>query len=97
MNSVAKIVSTAYTGSEKTRDMVRAQIAERFGEAEAAKYDPYSNARTFAQWAQLGYTVKKGQTALRSTTLLDAKNQRGEPIKIPRTVCLFYQLQVERV
>ena len=76
--------------------MVRNQISERWGEAEAERYDPYSNARTFAQWTKLGFTVKKGQKALRSVTYIDSKNERGEVIKIPRTVSLFYQLQVER-
>lgn len=97
MQSIAESIATPYTGSEMTRDMVRAQIAERWGEDEAEKYDPYTNARTYAQWTKLGYRVKKAQTALRSTTFLDARNQRGEPIKIPRTVCLFYRLQVEKV
>ena len=97
MNTVAEIIATNYSGSEKTRDAVRAQIVERFGEEEGLRYDPYQNCRTYAQWIKLGYRVKKAQTALRSTTLLSAKNQKGEMIKIPRTVCLFYQLQVERV
>lgn len=77
--------------------MVRAQIVERWGEDEAIKYDPYQNCRTYVQWASLGYRPKKAQTALRSTTFLDSKNKRGEPIKIPRTVCLFYHLQVSKV
>ena len=97
MHSVAECIATNYSGSQATRDAVRAQIAERFGEEEAEKYDPYTNARTFAQWAQLGYTVKKGQTALRSVTYIEKKDARGTVIKIPRVINLFYVLQVDRV
>jgi len=97
MISVAECVATPYTGSQTTKDAVRAQIVERFGEAEGAKYDPYSNARTFAQWTQLGYTVKKGQKALRSITYIEKKDEKGVIIKIPRVVNLFYVLQVDRV
>ncbi|MGD0328453.1 MAG: hypothetical protein ABSB00_01925 [Minisyncoccia bacterium] len=96
MKSVEELVATPFTGSELTSTMIRNQISERWGEAEAARYDPYQNARTFAQWLKLGFTVKKGQKALRSITYIDAKNERGEDIKIPRTVLLFYRLQVER-
>lgn len=97
MKSVEELVATPFTGSELTQKMVRNQISERWGEAEACRYDPYSNARTWSQWVKLGFTVKKGQTALKSVTYIDSTNERGEAIKIPRTVSLFYRLQVEKV
>lgn len=96
MKSVEELVATPFTGSELTRTMIRNQISERWGEAEAERYNPYQNARTYAQWIKLGFTVKKGQTALRSVTYIDSTNEKGEAIKIPRTVSLFYRLQVER-
>lgn len=97
MKSVEELVATPFTGSELTQKMVRNQISERWGEAEAERYNPYQNARTFAQWTKLGYSVKKGQKALRSVTYIEGKNERGEVIKIPRPVSLFYRLQVEKV
>lgn len=96
MKSVEELVATPYTGSELTRKMIQNQIRERFGEAEALKYDPYTNCRTFKQWMSLGLVPKKGQRALQSVTYIESKNERGEVIKIPRTVSLFYRLQVER-
>lgn len=96
MKSVEELVATPFTGSELTKTMIKNQILERWGEAEAERYNPYQNARTYAQWIKLGFTVKKGQKALKSITYLDAKNERGEVVKIPRTVSLFYRLQVER-
>lgn len=97
MKSVEELVATPFTGSELTRTMIRNQISERWGEAEACRYDPYSNARTFSQWTKLGFRVRRNERALRSVTYLDSTNERGEAIKIPRTVSLFYRLQVEKV
>ncbi|MFA6414847.1 MAG: hypothetical protein WC217_01555 [Candidatus Paceibacterota bacterium] len=97
MKSVEELVATPFTGSELTKTMIKNQILERWGEAEAERYNPYQNARTWAQWTKLGFRVKKGQTALRSVTYIDSTNERGEAIKIPRTISLFYRLQVEKV
>lgn len=96
MKSVEDLVATPFTGSEHTQAMVRNQISERWGEVEAQRYDPYQNARTFAQWLKLGYRVKKGERALRSVTYVEIKNEKGELVKIPHTVLLFYRLQVEK-
>ena len=88
---------TNYTGSETTRDTVREEIERRWGAKEASRYDPYSNARTFGQWAAIGYRVRKGEKAIRSFTLIERKDEEGKVIKrYKRTILLFYVAQVEK-
>ncbi len=90
-----------WRGSHKTEDRVRKQIAERWGEEEAEKYDPTKNCFTFQTWWQLGYVVKKGEKALKSYTVLDEKvmDEEGHEQSIEKhmkNVYLFYYLQVEK-
>ncbi|HBV01728.1 MAG TPA: hypothetical protein DEF00_05120 [Candidatus Taylorbacteria bacterium] len=99
MNSISQVINdasvSAYTGSPTTRESVRAQIVERFGKKAAMEYDPYTNCFTFAKWSSMGYRIKPGEKALRSVTYIEMKDEKGEVIKkIPRTVYLFYFLQV---
>jgi hypothetical protein len=90
--------ATSYTGSEITRDMIQEQIRERYGDKEAEKYDPLVNCRTFKQWLTLGYRVRKGEKSLRSVTYVEEKDEKGNVVKKwPRTVHLFYYLQVEKL
>lgn len=89
---------SGYTGSTTTFELVAKEIKERWGEAEAAKYDPYTNALTFTKWAILGYRVKKGEKAIRSLTFVEVKDTDGNITKrFRKSVCLFYYLQVEKV
>jgi hypothetical protein len=94
-----------WKGSVKTADAVREEIAKRWGEEEAAKYDPLTNCFTLKTWNKLGYRVKKGEKAIRSLTYVEAKDQEEneetdgeeqEVQKYPKTVYLFYRLQVEK-
>ena len=84
-----------YKGSLKTKEMVSAQIEERFGVEAVKEYDPYQNCFTFREWLRRGYKVKKGERALRSVTYVEKRDPMGNVIKkYPKTVCLFYVLQV---
>ena len=91
-----------WRGSIKTADAVRQEIARRYGEAEAAKYDPLANCFTFQTWRAKGYYVKKGEKAIHSTTLIEVpeeeaqEGQQPEVHKYPKTVYLFYITQVEK-
>jgi hypothetical protein len=95
-----------WRGSEKTADAVRHEIARRWGDDEAAKYDPLTNCFTIGTWNQLGYRVKKGEKAIRSITYVEGTDQTDaaadaddeEPaVQIyPKTVYLFYRTQVEK-
>lgn len=88
-----------WKGSEQTAASVKQQILERFGEAEAKKYNPLKNCFTFKTWRAMGYHVKKGETALRSITLVEQTvNEDGteKKVRYQKSVCLFYQSQVEK-
>ena len=92
-----KITST-WTGSEKTSDIVRRQILARWGEEEAGNYDPKSNCLTFNSWLKNGYKVKKGEKAIKSFIVVEKKDKKGEVVrKYPKSINLFYFRQVEPV
>lgn len=91
----------AWKGSAKTEDIVRKQIAQRWGEEEAKKYDPAKNCFTFRTWWALGYVPRKGEKGLKSYTLLDevVKDENGKEKVLKKhikRVYLFYYLQIER-
>lgn len=98
MKNVKEILST-YTGSEKTYALVAQQIEKKWGKGEVENYDPYRNTLTFARWLSLGYRVKPGEKALVSNTVVEEKDEDGQPTKkrIPRKVFLFYEKQVEKI
>jgi hypothetical protein len=94
-----------WRGSAKTADAVRQEIARRWGDEEAEKYDPLTNCFTIQTWNQLGYRVKKGEKAIRSITYVEGKDQtedgeaddEDEDVRTyPKTVYLFYRTQVEK-
>jgi hypothetical protein len=94
-----------WRGSAKTAYAVREEIARRWGDAEAEKYDPLTNCFTIQTWNQLGFRVKKGEKAIRSITYVEAKDQtldaaedaeEAEVRTYPKTVYLFYRTQVEK-
>jgi hypothetical protein len=89
-----------WKGSEHTAAMVAAQIEERWGEEEAEKYDPETNCFTFQTWKLKGFSVKKGEHGLLSSTIITKKGEEdsgdgGKPTTYPKRVWLFYYLQVE--
>ena len=87
-----------WTGSVNTAELVRKQIITRWGLDEANNYDPKSNCLTFNQWLNVGYRVKKGETALKSFIVIEEKDEQGQVInKYHKTVNLFYIRQVERI
>ena len=91
-----------WKGSIQTADAVRDEIAKRYGEEEAVKYDPLKNCFTFQTWKAKGYYVKKGEKAIRSMTLIEAEDKNAkegtetEKRTYPKTVYLFYITQVEK-
>lgn len=102
MKNIKEVISeplSAYTGSEKTYALVAQQIEKKWGKKEVANYDPYRNTLTFARWLSLGYRVKPGEKALVSNTVVEEKDESGQPTKkrIPRKVFLFYEKQVEKI
>lgn len=91
-----------WKGSQRTAALVRQAIAERWGEEAAGRYDPRKNCFTFAGWKKLGYHVKKGEKSIPSITFIRKKVENEETgeerwTSYPRTVHLFFDLQVEPI
>lgn len=101
MKNIKEVLSeplSNYSGSEKTYALVAEQIEKKWGKKEVENYDPYRNTLTFARWLSLGYRVKPGEKALVSNTVVEEKDEDGQPKKrIPRKVFLFYYKQVEKI
>lgn len=96
MKSVAEIVSP-YRGSEKTYEMVKEQIRERWGDECAEEFDPAHDAAPYSFWISAGFQVRKFQKSLKSITFVDGKDEKGEIKKIRRTVNLFHRRQVDKI
>jgi hypothetical protein len=91
-------IKSNYRGSKKTYEMVKEQIRQRFGEAEAEAFDPYQNCLLFRQWNERGFRVKKGQKALKSITVVEDKDEAGNIVRSwPKNISLFYKTQVEKI
>jgi len=90
-------VKSNWTGSESTSDLVRKQIAERWGEDEAKRYNPFVNCFTFNGWLKNGYVVRKDEKAIRSFIIVEKKDKKTGAVveRRPKTIYLFFDLQVE--
>jgi len=90
-------VKSNWTGSENTFNLVRKQIAERWGEEEARRYNPQENCLTFRQWIKNGYIVRKGEKAIRSFVIVEKKDKEtGKVIeRRPKGINLFHEKQVD--
>lgn len=90
-------IKSNWTGSENTSDLVRKQIAKRWGEDEAKRYDPFVNCFTFNGWLKNGYVVKKDEKAIRSFIVIEKKDKETGAVtqRRPKTIYLFFDLQVE--
>ena len=90
-------VKSNWTGSENTSDLVRKQIAERWGEDEAKRYNPFVNCFTFKGWLKNGYVVKKDEKAIRSFIIVEKKDKKTGAVveRRPKTIYLFFDLQVK--
>jgi len=85
-----------YTGSQQTALAVKEEIQRRWGHEEAQNYDPFTNCRTFRQWLDMGYKVRRGERSIRSRTFVEKKDEQGNVLyTYPKTVHLFYHTQVE--
>ena len=89
-------ITTNYQGSKANYDDVKMQLEERCGKKIAADYKPTENCATYNTWKKAGYTVKRGEKALRSVTFIEKEDEEtGEMKRIRRTISLFHRVQVE--
>ena len=90
-------IKSNWTGSENTSDLVRKQIAQRWGEDEAKRYNPFVNCFTFNGWLKNGYVVRKDEKAIKSFIIVEKKDKKTGAVveRRPKTIYLFFDLQVE--
>lgn len=91
-----------YKGSKVNFQTCYSYIAERWGNKEAESYNPYENCFTLKKWNELGYRVIKGEHAIKCLNYIPITkiNEKGEDEQVgvyPKTVNLFYILQVRKV
>lgn len=92
------LILSNWKGSDRTAEYVRKQILNRWGQEAADQYDPKHNCLTFNQWLENGYRVKKSEKALKSITMIEKKDEKGQIVQTyPKTVNLFYVGQVEKI
>lgn len=87
---------SSYRGSERTLEMVRDQIKERWGIKEARSFDPYHDCMTATAWLAAGFKIKRNEKALKSVTFIESEDADGHMTqKVRRVVNLFHRRQVE--
>ena len=88
-----------WTGSINTSEVVRKQIAARWGLEEAKRYDPKRNCLTFKAWMKNGYVVRKGEKAIKSFIVIERKDEKNGKVleKHLKNIFLFYEKQVEQL
>ena len=92
-----KLGPTPWRGSQETYKMVYNQIAARWGEDFARRFDPARNCRTYRGWLECGFRVRRGEKALKSVTYVPVEKD-GEVVDLYRkTVNLFYFPQLVRI
>lgn len=93
-----KTLTSVWRGSESSREQVRREINARFGEEEAANYDPLTNCFSFLGWLQRGYRVRQGEKGIRMITYVEKKvDDEGGRKLYPKTIFLFSARQVEKI
>jgi len=77
--------------------MVFDQIAERWGMDMARRFDPARNCRTYQDWLDCGFRVRRGEKALKSVTYIPVEKDGAVTDVYRKTVNLFYFNQLERI
>ena len=97
MKNIQEIITSPWRGSEKTYEMVREQLRERWGDECADEYNPEKDVAPYITWANAGFYIRKKEKALKSVTFIEVKNEKGEvEKKIRRIVNLFHRRQVKK-
>ena len=95
---IEALPKTNFMGSQRNYDSVKQQLLERYGEQIAEEYDPFSNCRTYNDWAKNSYVVNRGARSFKAVVIVEKKDKEGNVIKkYPKTICLFFRNQVHKV
>lgn len=92
-----KKVESTWRGSEKTAEKMREQIRERFGDKVAREYDPLRHVLTLRAWSRYGVRVRRGESALKTFTIIENDEETGEAKRVARSVPVFHYLQTDLV
>ena len=101
MKSIKEILEgpeiSNFSGSEKTRSIVEAEILKRWGPSELKNFDPLRSTLTVKNWiTQFGMIPKKGEKAIRSFVVLETRDKKDptKVIKRIKSIYLFHYRQV---
>lgn len=91
-------VESPWRGSEKTAELMREQIRERFGDKEAKVYDPKRHVMSLRHWGRFGVKIRAGESALRTYTIIENDHEEeGEQKSVRRSIPVFHYLQTDLV
>ena len=101
MKSIKEILEgpeiSNFSGSEKTRSIVEAEIVKRWGQSELKNYDPLRSTLTVRSWiTQFGMIPKKGEKAIRSFVVLESRD-RKDPTKVVKRIKSIYLFHYRQV
>ena len=101
MKSIKEILQgpeiSNFSGSDKTKSIVEAEILKRWGPSELKNYDPLRSTLTAKNWiTQFGMIPKKGEKAIRSFVVLETRDRKDptKVIKRIKSIYLFHYRQV---
>lgn len=87
-----------WTNSEKSYNLVTSQIVERWGEDALERHNPKTSCYTFSKWLKHGYTIRKGEKAIKSYSVMDICDENEKVIAtISIPVNLFHRKQIIRI
>ena len=87
-----------WINSESSYNLVTNQIKERWGDEEVKLHNPRLSCYTFHKWLKHGYSVKKGEKAIKSHSVMDIADENEKVIAtISIPVNLFYRKQVAKI
>ena len=101
MKSIKEILEgpeiSNFSGSDKTKSIVEAEILKRWGPSELKNYDPLRSTLTAKKWIQkFSMIPKKGEKAIRSFVVLETRDKKDptKVIKRIKSIYLFHYRQV---
>lgn len=99
MKSIQEVLTSPWRGSERSAEMVREQVRERFGDEVADDFNPATDALPFTSLVAQGFVPRKHSRALKSIVIIEVKDKTtGEVIKkIRRVVNLFHKNDIVKI
>ena len=91
-------IQAKWANSESSYNLVVEQIKERWGEEQLKLHNPKHSCHTFQKWLKHGYSIKKGEKAIKTYSVADIVNESEQTIAtISIPVNLFHRMQVIKI